>query len=138
MLNTEQIRRALRNHRITSGYFDDVYACDTLPAMEPETGYVMNTDPSHLPGEHWIAMYLGRDGVLQYMDSMGMQPPGSLKKYKIRTLFNRVQGILPFCGYYCLLFILSVKKPCVLNVLDNHCSSNDRIVKLCVSREFDV
>ena len=99
----------------------------------------MNTDPIHKPGEHWIALFRREDGRVIYMDSIGLQPPKTLTKYKIsKTFTTRVQGVQPICGHYCMLFILSVCRPSVLDILDKDCISNDCIVKLYVDREFGV
>lgn len=139
MLNTNQLRKAVTKHNITGEYFEDVYALDTLPELKKGRAYIMNTDPIHQAGEHWIALFMREDGQVVYMDSIGLPPPKPLRKYKILTMFrHRVQGIQPICGHYCMLFILSIRRPYVLDVLDTDCISNDGVVKLFVEREFDV
>lgn len=139
MLNTNQLREALSKHQITGHYFEDVYAVDTLPTLKRGKAYIMNTDPIHKPGEHWVALFRREDGRVIYMDSIGLNPPKMLTRYKItKTFNNRVQGVQPICGLYCMLFILSICRPNVLDILDKDCISNDGIVKMYVDREFDV
>ena len=36
--------------------------------------YICNTDPSDIPGQHWIAIALSKAGVGEYFDSVGLPP----------------------------------------------------------------
>ena len=71
--------------------FKGVYAYDKLPlkkiASDEEAYYIINTDPSHKPGEHWVAVYqLG--SKLYIYDSFGRESskllPGLLKRLKAK------------------------------------------------------
>jgi hypothetical protein len=64
------MERALADCRPT---FVGVYSIDRLPDVVPD-GSVMICNTEHLPGRHWIAMYVNeRDGG-EYFDSFGQEP----------------------------------------------------------------
>ena len=103
-----QINRLLRPLNIFRG----VYASDRLP-ISPRNGvYIINLDPSNLPGSHWVAVYL-RNHLAEYFDSYGLLPfvPNIINFLKTFTVIhNRVQ-IQSFrsdiCGEYCCLYTVS-------------------------------
>jgi len=66
MMNTQQIDYIIRRH--VRG-FDGVYSSDTLPD-NPKL-LVANTQPSDQDGEHWISIYVDRNGDGKYFDSFG-------------------------------------------------------------------
>lgn len=138
-MRSESIREALRGHYVTRQYFKDVYPYDLLPHLQPGKAYVVNSH-SHLEeGEHWMAVYRGYDGTVRFMDSYGQSPPSFLRKYRVTHTGIRYQGVQPTCGLYCLLFVLSVKKPELLNSLDPHdWISNDKWIRKFALREFGV
>ena len=59
-MNTEQIERLIRRHIRD---FDGVFSIDRLPSNPCLLVY--NTDPSHRPGEHWVAMYVDEKDVME-------------------------------------------------------------------------
>ena len=69
-MNTYAIEHALRN----IPRFGGVLAQDELKLEYNKSPkfYVVNTDPSHLPGEHWVAFYTG--GRPEFFDSTGHSP----------------------------------------------------------------
>ncbi len=81
----------------------------TLPALA-----IVNTDPSDLPGEHWVAAYLSREGSGCFFDSFGNAPdsdhfPTSIKNFLISNapvvLYStkRVQDFTSdVCGQHCV------------------------------------
>jgi|SaaInl33SG_5_DNA_1037386.scaffolds.fasta_scaffold00699_2 hypothetical protein len=139
MMRTEQLREALRKHPITQQYFEDVYASDQLPPLVKGRAYVVNTHPSDMPGEHWFALYRGENGAVTFMDSFGRVPPKQLARYRLTYDCTRFQGLQPICGQYCLMFVLAVQRPRVLNCLDSQdLLCNDRLVRRFAWREFGV
>jgi hypothetical protein len=106
-MNTNRIERLLVNQL----GFQGVYSSDTLPPT-PRL-LVCNTDPKWKPGEHWIAIYVDKNGRGEYFDSFGMPPNKHFECYMnlkcSRWTFNRKQlqsRISSFCGYYCCLFVI--------------------------------
>ena len=42
--------------------------------------YIVNTEPSHLPGSHWVCIYNGK--VPEFFDSLGKDPSFYDKKFE--------------------------------------------------------
>lgn len=140
MLDTIQIEKALKRHRLTAPCFGGVYAYDQTPKrLKHNTAYVINTHPSYLPGEHWFALYVNRNGVIHHFDSAGVKRK---LKWTNPIVYNkrRIQGSSPLCGQYVLLFILTSVAPWKFNFnhLDKDIYYNDKIVRNVVWREFGV
>lgn len=56
--------------------FEGVYAADTLPRRlhKRPALIICNTDPITLPGQHWVAFHVSRNGHGEYWDSYGGKP----------------------------------------------------------------
>lgn len=107
--------------RITQNtHFLGVLPCDYLP-KDPirtlPTAVIINTHPSHLPGEHWVAIYINKFGSAFFFDSFGNSPdfirfPVSiiefLKRNSTRIQYSAKQ-VQPFmsvtCGHHCVFFL---------------------------------
>jgi hypothetical protein len=129
-MNTTEIERLLANQP----GFQGVFSSDKLP-QKPRL-LVCNTDPSWKPGEHWIAIYVDKNGRGEYFDSFGRKPDKHFERY---LNFNcaswtftkkRLQSsISSFCGYYCCLYILLKVKGLDMNKLfTNDTGYNDWLV----------
>ena len=115
-MDTREITHILKRDRFTKHYFRGVYACDTLPKeiLPRLSALVVNTDPSDQPGQHWVAIYLTRNGVCEYFDSYGKHPnvpqiASFLEKNSQRSICNsrRLQGTFStVCGQYVTFFLL--------------------------------
>ena len=80
-MNTEEIEQALRR----CGEFDGVFAADDLP--DRPRLLVVNTDPAHRPGRHWVCIYVGDDRRGEYFDSLGQPPTADFESYLNRHCF---------------------------------------------------
>ena len=108
-MNTHQLESVVRRH---VKRFDGVFSSDRLPS-QPRL-LVSNTDPSHMPGEHWIAIYVDDDGRYgEYFDSLGRRPTAIFERYMNEHCrewtFNckQLQSITSrFCGHYCACFCI--------------------------------
>ena len=133
-LNTTQVLHLL-NHR-HGKHTLGVFSLDQLPSNPPRGRkgaycFIVNTDPAHLPGSHWLAVYVNlakRTG--QVFDSYGRPPPLTLQKWLTKNVrhwtYNKkyLQGPLTaLCGLYCIY------------VLDRICST-DCAVKMITNYEF--
>jgi hypothetical protein len=143
-MNTHQIARALETNQLTKRLFKNVVSCDRLPPPAEQDGaYVVNTHPSHLPGEHWVVLYYEPTRVT-YFDSYGQPPPKLLREYlkttKTKTLYynqNRIQGFRPACGYYCIYYVLTLtSKDYTMDIFKDNLDFNDRYVRMLVRRLF--
>ena len=110
-MNTLQIERLLRNEKI----FKKVCAFDQLEKPVFPSAYVINSDPSNEPGEHWIAVYFDKRGRGEYFDSYGLAPAFVglefyMDAYSLAGwIYNRktLQALFSnVCGHYCVYYIL--------------------------------
>lgn len=115
-LDTSTIRRLLSGSHFS--HFLGVFAIDQLPSILPKHSdntshycFIVNTDPSHLPGKHWIAVWFsGKQG--EVFDSYGRPPPARLQCWLTKhcrhwTYCKRfIQGPLTMlCGVYCIFML---------------------------------
>ena len=77
-------------------------------------GHIINTETKkNGPGEHWVALYISRDGYCDYFDSYGTAPLEPIYRWLLeRDLtpvhYNKKWLQSPkekICGAYCLLFL---------------------------------
>ena len=70
-MNTVEQIKVINNIRVKG----EVCAKDLLPEKKPldMKAYIVNTDISTDPGEHWVAIYVGIDQVI-FFDSYGRPP----------------------------------------------------------------
>ena len=136
-MNTLQIERLLRNEKI----FKKVCAFDQLEKPVFPSAYVINSDPSNEPGEHWIAVYFDKRGRGEYFDSYGLAPAlVGLESYMdtyslagwiynsktLQALFSNV------CGHYCVYYILfrcrGVPMHAIVSDFTSNLTENDRSI----------
>ena len=73
-MNSLQIECLLKNDSKIKSVFKKVCALDQLEKPTFPSAYVINSDPSTEPGEHWIAVYFDKHGRGKYFDSYGLPP----------------------------------------------------------------
>lgn len=111
-MDTTLIKKLLKKYRCFRG----VFPCDKLPYdLNLPLNIIVNTDPSHLPGEHWVGISINEKGKGYYFDSFGLPPLikeifdflevkcHSQWKYNKVTLQNINSKT---CGNYCVLFTI--------------------------------
>ena len=106
-MNSDEIHRFLDRRLLN---FDGVFSIDTLPD-QPRL-LVCNTDPSHKPGRHWVAIYVDNDRG-EFFDSFGRRPNAVFERYLnshcSSWIFNDAQlqsVVSKFCGHYCICYCL--------------------------------
>ena len=150
IMDSHQISSVLKRDRFTKHDFRGVFACDQLPKqyVPRPSALVVNTDPSTQPGEHWVAIYITRDGEGEYFDSYGqsvMLPEirTFLRKNTTRTCSNSrpLQG--PWsavCGQYCIFFLLNrcrgLTMTKIVNLFSWDKNDNDVQVDEFIKRHF--
>ncbi len=116
-MNTNQIQKILQNNVYTRDVFAGVYPRDRMPRIVKNypRAYVCNTDPHDQDGEHWVAIYLDRDGTGEYFDAYGLPPMHArfvnfLNKNCAKSWTHndqQLQGLTSHvCGQYCLFYLL--------------------------------
>ena len=67
MNNTELEEKLFNDHRIQD-IVGGVYASDAIPIHVKKRPllHIVNTDPSYMPGKHWVVIYIGEDGFVEY------------------------------------------------------------------------
>ena len=142
-MNTTDLFRHLS--RRCRGVLMKVFPADRLPrrisAKRPML-LVCNTDPHNKPGEHWIAMYLAKDGSGEYFDSLGETVPtifsDFLDRHCTNYVFNdeQLQSVLSrFCGHYCVFYCLYKMLDYSLNSIVN-CFSDDTMLNDTIVHKF--
>ena len=117
-MNTLQLKHVLSNDPFIKNSFGGVYACDQLEEVTVEKypqSFVVNTDPKHLPGTHWIAIYFTEDLKAEFFDSYGLHPTKYneqfltfIERNSVDWLHNEKHLQSPFssvCGQYCIYFL---------------------------------
>jgi hypothetical protein len=134
-MNTRQIDGILEP-RVKN--YIGTFSSDNLP-HEPGI-FVSNTDPHHLPGTHWIAIYISADRQRgEYFDSFGRPPNKHFKNYMnghcrhwIRNKRQLQSVASKLCGYYCVLYCLcrgrSIDMISFVNRFTRDTGFNDAIV----------
>jgi hypothetical protein len=137
-MNGAEIETFLRKH--CSDLFMGVYSSDQLPkTINPPKLLVCNTDTSDLPGEHWIAIYIGSDGHGEFMDSFGREPGQPfldfMNKHSKIWLYNdkQLQSVISsYCGNYVLFYCFrrsrGMNLNAIINLFSNDTALNDHLV----------
>lgn len=117
-MNTLEIERYLKSNCATRKYFRGVYSIDNIPKkIYKKTPFCMivNTDPSFLPGTHWLACWVEKTPKCsEFFDSFGRSPNYDeilklFRNYSNCVIFNNHQLQSDFseiCGQFCLLYLL--------------------------------
>jgi hypothetical protein len=111
-MDTLMIRKLLKKFKCFKG----VYPLDKLPYNKKlPLNIIINTDPSNMPGEHWVCVCINKSGKGEYFDSFGLPPYKKeifdfLQKKCVKGWrYNRItlQSMTSStCGNYCVLYII--------------------------------
>jgi hypothetical protein len=95
---------------IGSFAYDEKPKIDTYPSC-----FILNTEPRTKSGQHWLAFYFDENKNSYFFDSYGNDPSfykveDYLKTNSIKIFYNKkkIQGLLPYCGFYCIFFLLFI------------------------------
>ena len=113
-MNTDEIEKAICQDPSAEAIFGGVYARDQLPeSIKYPAAMVWNTDPADQPGEHWVAAYFDEDGIGEYFDSYGLEPPPYFEQYMERHskqwIWNQIQLQdlwTSACGHFCVFYVI--------------------------------
>ena len=115
-MNTLQLQHTLTTNTMTRTQLGRVCALDQLPTVirhKPKL-YIVNSQPRHRPGRHWLALYFPKVGYAEFFDSLGHEPSyyhWRLERYLKRQgdtykrNESRYQQVgTNTCGQFCLYY----------------------------------
>ena len=141
-MNSLQISKIIYSDKYSKKIFLGVLARDELPQkVKWPCSFILNTDKSTEPGQHWLAINYSSHGKCEFFDSLGFGPDFyDLTKFLTNTSNsyeynkNSIQSIFSeYCGYYCVLFLLirsrnySFRK--FLMFFDKNTLFNDKLIE---------
>lgn len=105
-MHTEQLNRM--GKQLMGNSYLGTFALDQLPAIifanEPMLHFIINTQTSNLPGQHWIAVTINRNKAYVF-DSFGLPPPqlliSQLRQYGVRRILYNSRQIQPINTQMC-------------------------------------
>ena len=149
-MNGTEIKQLLVKDWRVLRVFKGVFACDTLPQYIQQGkahAFVINTDPAHKPGSHWVALYIDAFGSATYFDSMGLEPfKHDIYPFSKRNSFKLISNVMTIqsvisatCGLYCIYFIRQMVRGARLRDIIQHFNplrpvTNDRLIIALVHR----
>jgi hypothetical protein len=141
-MDTLQLEVAISRDPVSAKRFGGVKAADRLPSIHSNSAkfYVVNTQNSDFPGEHWVVIGLGM--IPEFFDSSGQAPQSYKKRFQYflinhgpnyRYNLQRLQNLgSDVCGKYCLFYIYhrsrNVSMKGILKLFSSDFESNDRLV----------
>ena len=150
-MNSKDIFKLLKTHPLTTKQFLGVYASDKLPAkyLLRDSFLVVNLDPSHKQGSHWIAMYINplNKNTNEYFDSYGWPVPYKhFAEFLENTYFNSAKQLQndysTACGQWTIFYIWqrclgkTLREIIKLFPVSNSIN-NDYIMNLAIKKEFN-
>jgi hypothetical protein len=137
-MNTFELKGYLRTICKKGQY--DVIPCDELDRLNIiryPLCLIVNTDPSDMPGDHWISIYIeSKTSMLEYYDSYG----NGINFYSIhfinfakrlkRDILENIVRLQSYnstvCGYYALYFLCKRIQGCEPKTIYCKFSINDK------------
>jgi hypothetical protein len=112
---TSELIQLLKKDKYSKKSFCGVVPYDKLPLkkLRRPCSFIINTQKSTEPGEHWIAVYLPKRGRIEFFDSYGLKPTID-KIYKMFNLNGKyyiynnkaIQGVdSKNCGLFTLFYL---------------------------------
>ena len=146
-MNTGEIYKVLIT--IIPDSFVGVFSSNKIPVIaQYPTALVANTDPSHEPGSHWVAILFLNPFETEYFCSYGQKPksPGLkkvLKGLKVKYNEKRLQGdYSSVCGQYSIYFLIKRNQGLTMEEIADQFSKNlfenDKLIKCYVNDNFDL
>lgn len=135
-MNTRQIDCVLHNDELARRTYLGCFPIDQLPSTDGS--FVLNSDPSHMPGEHWICVEL-RGSSAVFFDSFALPPAVYSEqlhnlvydRFNVWTNLTRLQGSSSnVCGQYCIYALQMLSRGCspnrLLHPFSDDLTHNDR------------
>ena len=110
-----------------------MYAADRIPkVISRPCALIINTDNHNLPGKHWCAIFIDRNGLGTFFDSYGLPPlnihhHNAIRKNSVKYKWNAVclqQDESRVCGHYCCVFLFHMCLKSSLKTFNDQFSQN--------------
>ena len=147
-LTSIELEKLILRHsdNVTKHAFLGIFSMDKLPRYLPHLPilFIVNTDSSNLPGEHWKAVYISSDKIGEVFDSLAL-PIGIYLQRWMNTFARkwtvtkvRVQNPLSAtCGAFTLYFVLNRLKQKSMkecnSIFSKDLHANDVLIKAFVN-----
>ena len=145
-MNAIQIEERVAHFSETERYFRGVYSSDNMPISTPPYCFIVNTEPSGQPGDHWLAFWVNEKYV-EFFDTYGRNPwnpmfPSFFADFvgERKCVYNTVvlEGVFSkTCGQFSIYYIcfrcLGFTYDEILNSFSSNVIVNDKLVKKFVS-----
>ena len=146
-MNAAEINQALSFHPVTKNVFVGCFAADQVPGHfdRAPAACIVNTDPAHKKGEHWIALY--KDEKTEFFDSYGKSPDfhgfsSPIFQGAITQTSKLQSDLSTVCGQYAMLFVYSLCSSMSFDSFVSRFTSdrqkNDRFVLREVNKLFKI
>lgn len=117
-MDSQQLRHCIAEDSLATYYAGGVLASNDLPS-EPLRNriFIINTEPTYEPGQHWLIVYLPPDNhPLEYFDSLGQTPSHFVRQFlnnQDHDSMGYVCHPVPLqsknastCGHFCLYYMM--------------------------------
>lgn len=149
-MNGSILNHILKKHLHTQKWFQGFSSVDLpLPPIKKYPAlFILNTDDTRGPGEHWCVVIIFNKNRAEFFDSYGKPPceynlHESILNYSNTINYNkkRVQGNKPTCGHHCLFFsIQRAEGKSMENILQslytNDLYANDNLVYSFIKNSY--
>jgi hypothetical protein len=145
-MDTFQILKLLTKDKYAKKHFCGVLPIDKLPItkIRRPCSFIINTDNSNFPGQHWFALYVPRIGKVEYFDSYGLKPINPqiyefLRANGSKYIYNskRIQSDLSKnCGKFCIFYIYMRSRNFPMKQITQFFVSNKNINDLLINKIF--
>ena len=146
-MDTFQLINLLKKDKYSKKYFCGVLPLDKIPLrkINKTCAFIINTQKSHLPGEHWLAIFLPKRGKIEYFDSFGRKPHHKEIKEFINVNRRRLKTNWKFlqndntltCGKYCIFYIFMRSRKYSLERIINFFGENKEDNELIINDLFE-
>ena len=113
-LTTFELNCAVKSRRGDIGQrlgFMGTFPIDRIPSpVRFPCCVIANTDPSSMPGEHWVVLLIKPDGSGEFFDSFGLPPSVYgfhrwFPSHRVTVNPVMLQKSEASCGYFCLYYL---------------------------------
>lgn len=116
-LSSKDLEQFLFNDSVLLNNVGGIFSVDNLPEnVNFKKIFIINSDPSYLPGEHWLAVFFPSNSLPEFFDSFGKSPSQysqSIFNFLIEKdsrgfVYNckRIQSTqATSCGLFCLYYL---------------------------------